>query len=175
MSYQAITIDPEQKEKVDDEHIIIVPEDAYTINDSKKLCITIHEGGFCDTVKKSLVFVFSDDNIIVTQDYVEIIGGYQLDEFQDILSIAQNSLDLNANHNHLNILNKMFEMYLCLSNRRRSNRNKRITTNILLKVILTDLNKAIGSYYGLPTVNLKESKFTDFYNEVTMKKMIVLK
>jgi hypothetical protein len=175
MTYQAITVDPEQKQKIGDMQTILTPEDAFILNDSKELGISIQEGGFNSKLNRSLVFIFSDDSIRVIQANVSIIGGYALNEFDDILSIAEHKVDLNEDDYHSKVLNKMFERYLQLSNNRRCNRNKSITTNILLKTILTYLNKAIGSYYGLDSINLKDSHYHDFYNQVTMKEGIILK
>jgi hypothetical protein len=176
MTYRAITVDPEQIQKVSKEFKITIPEDAYISDDSGNFCITISKDGFGQEGNKSLIFIFSttSNRIKVIQDYVLIDGGYQLNNFEDIECIAKNTIQLNEDNYHLKVLTSMFDMHMQLSSKTRFNRNKKITTNLLLKTILTYLNKAIVSYYGLKTVNLKNSHFFDFYNVVGKEKLIVL-
>jgi hypothetical protein len=154
--YRIVTIDPEHSG---------IAEDGFGINDAGDYFVAICLRGFTDD-KLALIFTFSENGIKVTQDYVIISSEYKLNDFDDIVLIAENSALHNQNDYDLRVLRMTFDKYLKLSHKSTRKSSTQIKINPILRNILTKVYKAVGVYYKTTKVNLKQKSYEDFSSAV---------
>lgn len=155
--YRIITIDPEHSG---------IPEDGLGITDSGHFFVAICKDGFQEN-KEALIFKFVEEGILVLHDKVYISGEYKLNDFNIIKDIAEG-------HN-LQILEKVFDFYIKIGNfsRKRKKENYQSITPILGH-ILSKVYKAIGRYYGVNKMNLKQRKYSDFFGIACKSQLLLI-
>jgi hypothetical protein len=162
--YRIVTIDPEHSG---------IPEDGFGINDTGDFFVAICLRGFARD-KLALIFTFNERGIKVTQGYVVVSSEYKLNDFDDIMLIAENSALYNQNDYDLRVLRMTFDNYLQFSHKSVKKYSMQVKINPILRNILVKVYKAVGSYYKTSKVNLKQKYYDDFSSAVNLQREIFI-
>jgi hypothetical protein len=144
-----------------------IPEDGFGIDDGGNLFVAISKNGFSKK-REAIIFLFVSNKIVVTHGKIRKIRRFSENHFETIRGMISDFYETQ-------VLERVLELHLFLSGRRKINLNEYTETlkiNKLISNILTKVYKFVGKYYGKTRVNLKKHYYQDFLSQVKISGFI---